>query len=438
MLRKDLLKYDASDQANMELEHVIKGRKNSNAKPEKTLSVDEAMSGKRLFSSNDSRNVTRVLFISKDAELLNPSQQSLDGYLNIADLFAEVHILILRPGIKTSKPVLRISPSVWLYTATAGVWWMTPAAGIKLAKEQLEFVNGFRPDLIVARDPFESAVVATSLSKRYGKPAQLHIMEDFTKTKFLAKNKNNFWRKLLTHFTISEFSSIRTVTKNIKGIIQKKSLAPDIKELPRYHNYEALIDVESKVDLKDVYKPLVFFMIYAGRLDRVEDVFLVMDATRSILTNPRLGLIILGDGRERNAIKKRARLLGIEAQVIVESRDVDLASYLKSSHIMLVSQTDNESEELVIKAAASGVPMVMAKTERREDLFKDGEDAFLCEPNNKEDFCKKTHELLDNVGLRNQFVKNSQQVVRSRFHSDKKEYRTLYRESIEEALFVEE
>lgn len=61
---------------------------------------------------------------------------------------------------------------------------MTPFAGIEMVEEQLEFANGFRPDLIVARDPFESAIVALKIAKKYNRPTQLHILQDYSTADF--------------------------------------------------------------------------------------------------------------------------------------------------------------------------------------------------------------------------------------------------------------
>jgi glycosyltransferase involved in cell wall biosynthesis len=438
MARRDLSKYDASDRASLELEYIIKDRKQQGAEQEKTISVEKAISDKRVLKSSDNRNVTRVLFISRDSELLNPAQQTLDGYLNISDLFAEVHILILRPGIPTSKPVLRVAPNVWLYTATAKVWWKTPKAGVKLVTEQLEFANGFRPDLIVARDPFESALVAKELGKKYQKPTQLHILDDYTSEKFANKDKDNFWRKFILFSTSGSFPSIRTATSKLHEIAAKRFHTQDLQELPKFNNYEALIEQDGTLDLKEIYKPFVFFMLYVGNLDQVKDVFTIMDSTRSFLINPRIGLLIVGDGKEKNEIKKRAKLLGIEQQVIVESREVDVTSYLKSGNILFVSQTSPESEELVLKGAAAGIPMIMSRTEKREDLFRDKEDALLCDAGDQVAFAKSAHDLIENVGMRAEFVRNSQEIIRQQFHTDPKAYQSAYRESIEQALFIDE
>jgi glycosyltransferase involved in cell wall biosynthesis len=437
MPRKDLSHIDASDRASLELEYIIKDRKASSSKQEKRVSVEQAIADKQLYKFNDNRNVTRVLFVSQDVELLNPTQQTLDGYLDISDLFAEVHLLVLRPGIPSSKPVLRAASNVWIYTATAKIWWQTPTAGINLANEQLEFAKGFRPDLIVARDPFESALVAKSLAKKYHKPSQLHILEDYSSPEFTQKDKRNVWRKWLLYFTLDYFDSIRTSTTKVKDLVAKRVSAPDIQELPQFNNYESLITTETDLELKDRYKPFIFFMLYVGPLDDVSDAFVALDAARSFLKNPRLGIIFLGKGKQKDQIMKRAKVLGVDKQVIIESREVDTTSYLKSANILLVPQDSPVSDEVVLQGAAAGIPMVMSTTERRVDIFTEGEDAFLCQKS-PQSFQARIYELLNNVGLRSQFIQNSQSIIQEKFHTDPREYQTAYRESIEQALFLDE
>lgn len=80
-------------------------------------------------------------------------------------------------------------------------------------------------------------------------------------------------------------------------------------------------------------------------------------------------MLILGDGPEREGFKRRARLLGIEKQVIFETKVSDIEPFLKSANLLIVTDTDADSEELVLKGAASGIPMVMARTEKEKTLL---------------------------------------------------------------------
>ena len=160
MARRDLSHRDASSHAASELEFLL--RKDKQAKEqEHSVTPQEAMSQERVYSVQSNRDITRILFISRNTDLLNPTRQTLDGYINISELFDEVHILILRQGIPPKNPVLRVSNNVWVYTVSTRYWWQARKSGLDLLRKQLVFANGFRPDLIVARDPFESAIIAS-------------------------------------------------------------------------------------------------------------------------------------------------------------------------------------------------------------------------------------------------------------------------------------
>lgn len=436
MPRRDLSNFDASSHANSELDYIISSDKKAAQPIIPSVTPEQAMSAARLLETKTTRDVTRVLFISQDTELLNPTQQSLDGYVNISDLFDEVHVLILRPGIEPRNPVLRVAKNVWLYTATAPNWWQTPAAGIEMVQEQLEFASGFRPDLIVARDPFESALVANTLAKKYNRPTQLHILDDYTTSKFKKKRKHNFLRTFLLHYTVPKFASVRTLTSTIQANVIKKFAVEDISILPRYQSYEALIDSDIRISLKEKYKPFIFFMVFVGVLDQESSLHKVINATQHILRNPRVGLIILGEGPMKGEYEKRFKTLGIYEQIIFIPKTQNVVPYLKSANVLLVSDTDAASEEVVLKGAAAGIPMVLAETEKRLDIFEPGKSAFVCDVANKEIFTAHIESLLDGVDLREQFITNAQKMIRKKFYDNPSKYLNAYRATIEQALFV--
>lgn len=437
MARRDLSRVDASDRASSELEYII--RKDSPKPPTiPSVTVEQAMKEDRVYEIKSDRDITRILFISNDTELLNPTQQSLDGYVDISDLFDEVHILILREGIMARNPVLRVADNVWIYTATAKSWWSTISAGMKMVEEQLEFASGFRPDLIVARDPFESAWVASKIGRKYGRPTQLHVLDDFTAKNSSNKTKCGFWRNCLARFTISRFSSIRTQTTFIQEMIEKKIDVKDIATLPRYQNYESLIDSDSHINLKEIHKPFIFFILFVGYLGHNSTLFRMVQAVQDVLRNPRVGFIVLGDGPDKKAIERQTKAIGMYDQMIFKSEVEDVVPYLKSTDILLVGDTDFESEEVVLKGAASGIPMVMSKTEKRTDVFVDGESAFLCDETGVEAFTKAVDNLLDDIDLRKKFVVNAQDIIREQFYDNPSEYMEAYRTSIEQAFFTDE
>ena len=437
MARNDLSQIDASERESANLDYIL--RKESLAKSDSPsyVPVEEAMRAEAVYQVKSSRDITRVLFISQDESLLNPTQQSLDGYINLADLFDEVHILILRQGIEARNPVLRLAKNMWLYTASDKNWWWTPVKGNALVHEQLVFADGFRPDIIVARDPYESALLATHLGRKYERPVQVHVLEDYTKAEFLHKNRHNKWRKFLPRFTLRKVLSVRTSTRNLYELMVKNFNIKDLAILPRFNNYESLINILPTIDLKAKYKPFVFIMLYIGKLGHDSALIRAIDAARFGLKNPHIGLIVLGDGPARKEFEERAKILGIKEQVVFETDIKDDVPYLKSANVLIVPDTTPESEEVALRGAGAGIPMVLASTPVREDIFVDGMSAHLCDKDDVDAFSLKLNQLMNDVMQRKHMVESAQEMVKQKFHEDPVAYKKAYRESIEEVLFVE-
>ena len=437
MARRDLSRTDAADYERSSLEYVLKKEKEQ-ADDTRYLSVDEALHGESVYEVNSSRDVTRVLFISQDESLLNPTKQSLDGYTNLTDLFDEVHVLILRQGIPAKNPVLRIAKNLWIYTATAKDWWQTPEAGRKLIEKELVFADGFRADIIVARDPFESAYLAKRLGSKYSRPVQVHVLDDYTKADFLLKSRHNRWRRYLPRFTLRDIRSVRTSTKALSDLMQKRFAPENLDILPKFNNYEALIKTAPSIELRERYKPFVFILLYIGKLDHAAALHRVIDAARFGLKNPHIGLLVLGNGPARKEFEERARVLGVREQVVFIPDVKDDVPYLKSANVLIVPDTNPESEEVVLRGAAAGIPMVLARTKIREDLFTDGENALLCDEAAVDEYSLKINILMNDIPLRRQLTEAATDMIESRFHEDPIKYRAAYRESIEEVLFLPE
>lgn len=435
MASKGLSHYDAAERERSSLEYVLE-REKREKDDTKYLSVKDALLAGAVSDSRSVRNITRVLFISQDESLLNPTQQSLDGYTNISELFDEVHILILRQGIPAKNPVLRVAKNVWLYTASYKDWWGTPIIGKRLIEEQLVFAYGIRPDIIVARDPFESAVLANYIGKKHGRPVQVHIVEDYSKNEFLEKSKQNKWRRRLIKLTLRGVVSIRTSTRAIYDKVLKDFAPKDLGILPRFNNYESLIKIEPTLDLKAKYKPFVFIILYIGKLNHDSMLYKAIDAARFGLKNPHIGLVVLGDGSAKKEFEDRAKILGVREQIVFESDIRDDVPYLKSANVLIVPDTSPESEEVALRGAAAGIPMILTRTPTREDIFSDGESALMCDADSVDEFSLKLNILMNDIVLRKQMVDSAQEMIESKFHEDPNKYLAAYRESIEQVLFL--
>lgn len=433
MNRIDLSSGDYSESARTDLDKII----NEPKEEVEMESLDEAVSGQAFASYQSQRETTRVLFITQDTSILNQSMQSLDGYIDISELFDEVHILILRPGIRTTTPVLRVSKNVWVYTATAKYWWWTPVVGYGIAKDQLAFAEGFRPDLIVARDPFECGLLGYVLGSAYDRPTQLHILKNYEDPDFTSERSNR-WRKLIAKFVIPRYRSVRTLTSKIQNWVEQKYEIIDLTTLPRLNLYERIAKLETSIDLKEKYRPFIFVMLYVGKLDHESTLHKTLNAAQAVLKNRHVGLVVIGDGPARKEFMNKTEALGIKEQVVFERSVKDIIGYLKAAHILIITDKDEQADESAIRGAAVGTPLLLSHTEVRDDLFVDGESAMICDAEDQKCFSSKLGTYLNDVELRKKIGKEGQRSVLEKLHEDPAEYRKVYRETIEKAILLDE
>jgi glycosyltransferase involved in cell wall biosynthesis len=421
---------DSSTQASGELDYMLRKPKEEAFSTE---SVDDAMHASRLAKHTSDRDVTRVLFISKNTALLNPSQQTLDGYINVSDMFDEVHIVVMRIGLPPRQPVLRPDKNVWIYTVAATYWWQLPAAAKLVLEKELKFATGFRPDLIVARDPLESGLVALRAAKDYGRPAQLHV----TKSTYDREVSIRFLYQLLARYTIPRFKSVRVTNKMIWNKISSIVTATDFSILPRLNPYQSILQSQTKIDLHKKYPQYIFSMMFVGQLEEGSSVLEVINAAAQVLQNSSVVLFIIGDGPLLSDCKSRAKALGIEEQIVYLPSTVNVPQYLKSAHVLFITDTDEFSEDIMLQAAYAQVPMLLSKTEHRLDIFSHLESAYFCEPHEIELLTTGLSALMNDVELRKQMADQALMAAQDYFHQDPTLFQRKYRASVEGAMFIE-
>jgi len=432
----DLSKYDVSDRArsalNTALSEELSGTSNTAHVP-----IAEARHGQTQVAIESDRDTTRLLVISQELTLLNQTTQSLDGYVNIADVFDEVHIMVLQQGLPPRNPVLRVASNVWLYVVTSEVAWQLPIRALRTIAEQMIFAEGFRPDLIVARDSYESALVAYVAGRHYTRPTQLHIMDDLLRPVLPPALPPSRFRRFISWYLIPHFASIRVATDSMRSwLLQKYPQIPDVRMLPRFHNYAQLQLQSTARSVKSTYRQFGFVIAYCGVLDSNAKAYQVMDAVRGLLRSPTIGLIFFGDGPARRELEKRAQILGVSSQIAFETDPEAVTQYLASVDVLVVPEDTAAADELVIMGAFAEVPVVATLTTLRSDFFVHGESMLLCGVGDTMMMGTLVNQLVNDRGLRETLRVVAHAIVSERLHEDSDIYRLAYRDSVEAALFI--
>lgn len=378
-----------------------------------------------------------MLFISTDTSLLLPTRQTLDGYIEAESLFDEVHIVVLRTGIPSQHPALRVGERTWLYTANSDTWWWRPVAGFLLIKEQLVFGDDFRPDLIVARDPFESALLAYYLSRQYDSMWQVHVTENFSTPEFKKNDRHAFWHRHMAHYTLSRAQSVRATTTQLASMVKDEFPGVvDLAVLPRLNNYARLAQAPQTTDLKQRYNQYSFIYLFAGDLSYESTLPQVFKALRYIFQNKRVGLVVVGEGPARRELEQMSQKLQLQEHVVFHRATDDVVSCIKTADVVIVTDTTAEADEVVLQAAAVGTIVVATNTRLRLEIFQSGESILLVPPESATELQLQLNAVLNDVALRERLRIGMETVLETVLHEDVDAYKRAYKQSIESALLT--
>lgn len=425
---------DPSKRAEAILEHIIDTELSVETNAEPKISVKEALQDRPILDTDTGRNKARVVFVTCDESVLVKGSLQQKEYQTLSSLFDELHVMVLLG--RTGKDAFeRVGNNLWVYRVHQKHWWQLPKASLAAARAALTFNGSVRPDVIVGVDPFEAGLGAYYIAREFGRPLQIHIKTNFLDESYTKMGKGNWWRVHYAKYLLKRVGSVRTATENLKALLAKRyTKISDFEVLPRFYNFAGLTDVKPVFDLHQKYKNFMFVMLAFGPLTADSHLHDTFSALRKTLLNERIGLIVVGDGPAKNLFEEKVKILGIEKSVVFKKQVEDLPTYLKSTDLLVQTDTTSDSEIIVMQAAAAGLPIAAFETELRLDLFKDGKSALLCKPKDLVTLTQKVTYFINSLAIRAQLKNESKIIASTRLQENSENYYSAYQNTIERIL----
>jgi len=123
-------------------------------------------------------------------------------------------------------------------------------------------------------------------------------------------------------------------------------------------------------------------LISAGRLAIEKNWDTLMEAAAIVMqTNPRVRLVLLGDGSERKKLRKKAKTLGITGRVEMPGGvDLDkVGNYLVAADIFCFASVAEAQGLVTLEAMAAGLPVAAIDGSGTRDVLEDGIQGFMTE-----------------------------------------------------------
>jgi glycosyltransferase involved in cell wall biosynthesis len=353
----------------------------------------------------------KALFISNDPSILDTSSSTYARMRSYAEAIGTLHILM-----RSNERVDRPDGPLTVHGVPAGKL-LGMNALVSRAK-QIITTEGI--EVVSAQDPFEYGMVA--LKATAGTNAKLHIQvhTDFLSPWFIRSGVlrspkvsmplKNRARQALADKVLPKAHGIRVVSERVKQSLMTRygSRIPEPTVIPIAVGTE----VPAAVPLPE--HPFPFVLMTTGRLEpekRIED---ILEALHLIHDRyPAVGLMIVGEGREEEVLKKFVAAKGIADRVMFLGAQPDAWGLMRSAQGYIQASAYEGYGRTLIEAALARVPVITTDVGVVGEVFKGYEDVLATPPGDPTQLAVNIVALLEDTSARELMMRSAEQKARA-------------------------
>ncbi len=193
------------------------------------------------------------------------------------------------------------------------------------------------------------------------------------------------------------------------------------------------------VDLDEtspVAVPLPFerYALGLGRVVQKKGFDLLLDAFAIISASyPDVGLVIAGDGAERDALMRQARALGLAERVAMPGRlsRNEVAAVMQRAEIFVMPSRVEPFGIVVLEGWRAGIPVLVTSRGGASEFVADGVSGLVVDPFSTKDFAAALGSLLSSAALRSCLVDGGREALaRFEWSTLARSYEAVYADTI--------
>jgi len=389
----------------------------------------------------------KVLMISTDKKILEENSAVRQRMVEYGGLVEELHIVVfakrkfeIRNSQSETNNKIQISKNTWVYSTDSKSKWAYIGDAVKIGKQIISDTNYKLQNtkyLVTAQDPFETGMVGWRLAKKFNLPLHLQIHTDFLSPYFERESLLNKVRVLMAKFLIKrkQVKCIRVVSERIKNSLLLVTRCPlRIMVLPIFVDVKKIEVAPITVDLHKKYPQFDFIILMASRFSQEKNIPMAIEAMSEVIKKyPKAGLILVGDGPMREALKLQITNYKLQNNIILENWADDLASYYKTANLFLLTSNYEGYGMTVVEAMAAHCAVVMTDVGLAGDILTDEYSGLAVPVDDKEKIVEAILKMIENRALRENMIGSAQKTVDEVVHS-KEKYLEDYKKSWEVCL----
>lgn len=146
-----------------------------------------------------------------------------------------------------------------------------------------------------------------------------------------------------------------------------------------------------------------FLLIYVAEFSKRKNQKFLIESLKGLISEGynNVKLLLLGDGVLLDDMKQYSKTLGIEDNIIFKGYIKEVCNYYQISDICVSSSRIEGLPFNIMEAMSTGLPVIASKIKGHIDLVNPGENGFLYEYNNINEFCNHVKVLFNDRNLLN-------------------------------------
>ena len=186
----------------------------------------------------------------------------------------------------------------------------------------------------------------------------------------------------------------------------------NLKFLPKE---EAGIFVESKLSAIG-YRPSAILVGIIANLYKNKGLEYLILAIAKISNNHRFNAVIIGDGPEKENLKKLIRKHNLENKIFLIGYVDDAHKYLKAFDIFVLSSVKEGQPWTILEAMAAGTPIVATNIAGIAEMIENEKSGLLIEPADSEALALAIEKMITHPSLAQECAKNALAVLKEKFN----------------------
>lgn len=159
---------------------------------------------------------------------------------------------------------------------------------------------------------------------------------------------------------------------------------------------------------------------------------------RVLVRYSSIGLVMVGDGPQRETFERLITGLGLQNQVAFEPAPEEYLSHMKTANAFLHLSDNPNEDDFILMAGIAKVPIIASTHGLSGKLFINNESARLCEPTDISCIAESINYYLNQNQNRVNFAESAHQAIVDRVDQNYETYLDQLAESIERSAVAED